>query len=261
MRLAAENWNQYAKAVNKLTRVRVALPYELQVQSYTDSANNVRFVGATLAFDGSAANCAGLPLNGGWRSEIAGGGVSPTTLTTTWSPQASITASNTTRYDRTTTYQCSASGSGPLFQVSNAVQEDEYRFELVDPDAENAIPPAWRDMIALTGEMLWTREYNEIRERHTVVPLASGTLCGGVAGWPVSGGFAWEIEQYTVESETCELLPSSGRLTIPQIGTAVLYGSNAGGTQCTNDVVVGDTYRPVVSDALILRVPFDDEEI
>lgn len=261
IRLAAENWNQYAKAVNKLTRVRVALPYQLEVQSYTEGNNDVRYIPATLAFDGSAANCAGLPLNGGWRSEFGGGGVSPTTLTTTWSPQASISAGNTVRYTITGVYVCSASGAGPLFEVSNAVQEDEYRFELVDPDAENAIPPAWRDMVALTGEMLWTREHDEVRERHTVVPSASGTLCGGVTGWEVSGGSAWLIEEYRPEYEACELLPAVGRTSVPPIGTAVLYGSQGGGTRCSNEVSVGDVWRPVVSDALILRVPFDDEEI
>jgi hypothetical protein len=259
IRLSAEQWNQYAKAVNKLTRVRVALPYELEVQSYTDGENSVRYVGAVRSYNGATADCSVLDLVDGWRSEFDGGGTSPETLTTTWTPQTVVSAANTVRYSVDATYVCS-SGSGPLFEVSNSVQEDEYRFSLVDPDAENAIPSTWRDMISLTGEMLWTRQHLEVRERHTVVALADGTECGGLKAWQVGASNAWQIEVYGNDFDSCELLPTTGRLTIPTIGTAVLYGAQAGLTRCSNQLSVADNYEPVTSDALILRVPFDDEE-
>jgi hypothetical protein len=58
---------------------------------------------------------------------------------------------------------------------------------------------------------------------------------------------------------TCEILPNTGRTKIPAIGTAVLYGSKNTPSNCSTPLIITDTYEPVVSDAIILRVPFDDE--
>ena len=258
VRLSAEQWNQYAKAVNKLTRVRVALPFEFQVRSY-DEVNDIIYVGATNSFDGAATDCSNLTSPQGWRAQFAGGGVSPTTVSTGWFPAVTMSGSNVCKFDVATIYTCSGGGSGALFQVSHTVHEDEYRFELVDPDATYAIPETWRDMLPTTGEMLWIRNYTDGRERHNVVPLADGTECFGLKAWEVSGGLAWEIEPYNNDREECAILPMTGRIRIPSIGTAVLYGAQSGSNECSNPIIISDVYRPVTSDALILRVPFEDE--
>lgn len=257
VRLSAEQWNQFARAVNKLTRVRVALPYQLQILPY-DETNDPKYVAATAAFDGSATDCSGAGL-GGWRAQFGGGGITPTTTTGVWIDTVTMSASNQVNF--ASGFTCSGGGSGPLFLVENTVHEDEYRFSLVDPDAENALPSAWRDMLNTNAEMVWSRTYSEQRIEHTVVAYADGTLCEDEQGWEVSGGFAWRLDPYGPNETSCEILPATGRLQIPEIGTAVLYGSKNGPSNCTTPIIITDVYEPVVSDALILRVPFEDEDL
>jgi hypothetical protein len=135
----------------------------------------------------------------------------------------------------------------------------------VDPDAIEAIPETWRDMLSTNGEMVWRRQYQEQREEHVVVPYAEGTLCAGLQGWEVDGGNAWRLDTYGPNNVTCEILPNTGRTKIPSIGTAVLYGSRNGASNCSTPIIITDTYQPVLADefgvtaTLILRVPFDDE--
>lgn len=255
--LSAEQWNQYADAVNTLTRVRVTLPWELQVQSY-DETNSTRFVDGIRA-DGSAADCSAG--GNGWLSQFPGSGRSPTTMSSAWAPAVNFTASHTLGYSLSAGYVCSASGAGPLFQVENIVHEDEYKFEYTDPNAVYAVPKTWRDMISTHGETLWTRTYSEQRWRHTVVPLASADLCSGLVGWDTLDGInGWDIEAYGPTEQTCEILPATGRTTITPIGTAVLYGALKAGNPCTTQIIITETFDPVVSDAIILRVPLAESE-
>jgi hypothetical protein len=262
VRLAAETWNQFAKAVNKLTRVRVSLPFQFETQPW-DETNDTRFVDAVRA-DGTAADCSSAGGRG-WRSQFGGGGRSPATMSGSWAAATTMNASNTLGYSLGVGYVCSASGAGPLFQVENVTHEDEYRFELVDPDAIEAVPETWRDMLDTNAETLWRRNYQEQRERHTVVPYADGTVCNTIKGWDIDGVSAWQLEPYGPNTVTCEILPNTGRLTIPSIGTAVLYGAVYSGVECTQQIIVSDTYEPVLADelgvtaTLILRVPFEDE--
>ncbi len=263
VRLAAETWNQFAKAVNKLTRVRVSLPFQFETQPY-DETNDTRFVDAVRA-DGTAADCSSAGGRG-WRSQFDGGGRSPATMSGSWAAATTMNASNTLGYSLGVGYVCSASGAGPLFQVENVTHEDEYRFELVDPDAIEAVPETWRDMLNTNAETLWRRNYQEQRERHTVVPYADGTVCNTIKGWDIDGVSAWQLEPYGPNTVTCEILPNTGRLRIPSIGTAILYGAVYSGVECTQQLIVSDTYQPVLADelgvtaTLILRVPFEDEE-
>lgn len=261
VRLSAEQWNQYAKAVNKLTKVRVSLPFDLKVRNYEDdtSFRYVEGVGSNSA----SRHCA--LGGGGWRSQFAGGGVRPTTETSGgWIDSETVSASNTIQYSIGVSFVCSDSGSGPLFEVFNHTQEHEYAFELTDHDAEHAMPPEWRDMVNTHAETVWTRSYSIQMEDHQLVPYADGTRCGPdgaeVVGWDVDGTNAWELIDGGVDTiTTCELLPSSGRLTFPSVGTAVLYGSEHAGVECSQQIIASDIYEPVVTDALILRVPFEDE--
>jgi hypothetical protein len=256
VRLAAEQWNQYAKAVNKLIRVRVALPFEFQVQNYEEQTDT-RYVAGVRA-DGTAADCAAGGR--GWRSQFAGGGSTPATLTASWFASATMSASNTIQYAIGTGYTCSTSGAGPLYQVFNLTQEHEYRFELVDPDAIEAIPETWRDMLNTNGEMVWTRTYSLQIEDHATVLHADATLCGGLIGWEVSATEGWLVEPVEGLGEnSCELLPMTGRLSFPPVNTAVLYGAQQAGVVCATPIIASVVYEPVVSDAIILRVPFEDE--
>lgn len=256
VRLSAEQWNQFAKAVNKLTRVRVSLPFQFEVQNYEEETD-FRFVSGVRA-DGTAADCAAGGR--GWRSQFAGGGSTPTIQTATWFATSTMSASNTIQYTIGTGYTCSASGSGPLYEVYNLTQEHEYRFTFVDPDAEYAIPETWRDMLETNGEMVWARTYSLQIEEHAVVPHADATLCGGLIGWEVSATEGWEVTPVEGLGESsCEILPMTGRLSFPVVDTATLYGAQQAGVECATPIIASEVYEPVVSDALILSVPFEDD--
>ena len=257
VRLSAEQWNQYAKAVNKLTKVRVSLPFKLQVQNY-EEGTDFRYVAAVRA-DGTAADC--YAGGRGWRAQFAGGGETPTVNTSGgWIDSSTISTSNTIQFSIGTGYICSASGAGPLYRVYNDTQEHEYRFTFVDPDAEYAIPETWRDMLETNGEMVWARTYSLQIEEHAVVSHADATLCGGLIGWEVSATEGWEVTPIEGLGESsCEILPMTGRLSFPAVETAVLYGAQQAGVECSTPIIASEVYEPVVSDALILRVPFEDE--
>lgn len=256
VRLSAEQWNQFAKAVNKLTRVRVSLPFQFEVQNYEEETD-FRFVAGVRA-DGTAADCAAGGR--GWRSQFSGGGSTPTIQTATWFATSTMSASNTIQYTIGTGYTCSASGAGPLYEVYNLTQEHEYRFTFVDPDAEYAIPETWRDMLETNGEMVWSRTYSLQIEEHAVVPHADATLCGGLIGWEVSATEGWDVAPVEGLGETsCEILPMTGRLSFPVVDTATLYGAQQAGVECATPIIASEVFEPVVSDALILRVPFEDE--
>ena len=257
VRLSAEQWNQFAKSVNKLTRVRVSLPFKLQVKNFEDDTD-FRYVAAVRA-DGTAADCSAGGR--GWRAQFGGGGATPTTETSSgWIDSATMSTSNTIQFTIGTGYVCSSAGAGPLYQVYNATQEHEYQFAYTDPDAEHAIPETWRDMFPGNGEMFWSRTYALQIQDHTVVPHADATLCNGLIGWEVSATEGWEVETVEGLGETsCELLPVTGRLSFPRVEPAVLYGAQQGSVECSQQIIAGEVFEPVVSDALILRVPFEDE--
>lgn len=257
VRLSAEQWNQFAKAVNKLTRVRVSLPFKLQVKNFEDDTD-FRYVAAVRA-DGTAADCSAGGR--GWRAQFGGGGATPTTETSSgWIDSATMSASNTIQFTIGTGYVCSSAGAGPLYQVYNATQEHEYQFDYTDPDAEHAIPETWRDMFPGNGEMFWSRTYALQIQDHTVVPHADATLCNGLIGWEVSATEGWQVETVEGLGETsCELLPITGRLSFPRVEPAVLYGAQQGSVECSQQIIAGEVFEPVVSDALILSVPFEEE--
>ena len=257
VRLSAEQWNQYAKAVNKLTRVRVSLPFKLQVKNFEDDTD-FRYVAAVRA-DGTAADCSAGGR--GWRAQFGGGGATPTTETSSgWIDSATMSASNTIQFTIGTGYVCSSAGAGPLYQVYNATQEHEYQFAYTDPDAEHAIPETWRDMFPGNGEMFWNRTYALQIQDHTVVAHADATLCNGLIGWEVSATEGWRVETVEGLGETsCEFLPITGRLSFPRVEPAVLYGAQQGSVECSQQIIAGEVFEPVVSDALILRVPFEEE--
>jgi len=257
VRLSAEQWNQFAKAVNKLTRVRVSLPFKLQVKNFEDDTD-FRYVAAVRA-DGTAADCSAGGR--GWRAQFGGGGATPTTETSSgWIDSATMSTSNTIQFTIGVGYVCSSSGAGPLYQVYNATQEHEYQFDYTDPDAENAIPETWRDMFPGNGEMFWSRTYSLQIQDHTVVAHADATECDGDIGWEVSTTEGWQVETVEGLGETsCELLPITGRLSFPRVEPAVLYGAQRGSVECSQPIIASEVYEPVVSDALILRIPFEEE--
>jgi hypothetical protein len=108
--------------------------------------------------------------------------------------------------------------------------------------------------------MFWSRTYSLQIQDHTVVAHADATECDGDIGWEVSTTEGWQVETVEGLGETsCELLPITGRLSFPRVEPAVLYGAQRGSVECSQPIIASEVYEPVVSDALILSIPFEEE--
>lgn len=249
---SAEVWNQFATAINLLTRVRVMLPMKFEVESRSDTDSPYKSVGYVNS-DPAAGDCAS-PGDGSYHY-IPTDQTAPTTVS---SPRAAAaTASGVHRAGISTSgasYVC----DGSQYVANRYRQEDDYWLDLVDPDALNAIPPDWRDQFSADGEMLFTVTETRDTYRHTVVATGSGSTCGGSPSFETGIGTQWLVEKVTTTTNTCEILPMTGTVRMPELGTVTVYSGSGGGIICTEDALASRTIEPVTDDAFILPVPLVD---
>ena len=252
---SAEVWNQFATAVNLLTRVRVMLPMKFEAESRSDTYSSFQTKNATNSI-GTAADCSS-PTGTGWYASVD----VPTTIpTTVSSPRA--TAINASAVNRVG-YQLSAGAyacSGAAFAFEQFSQQDDYWLDLVDPDAENAIPPDWRGQFSADGEMLFTVTTTEVFDRATVVAAGAGSDCAGLTAYPLASGQEWLVETITQTTSTCEILPMQGAVDMPELGTVTVFGALRSGTVCTASTDTSRAITPVETDAFILPVALVDYE-
>lgn len=248
---SAEVWNQFANAINLLTRVRVMLPMKFEVESRSETDNPYKSVGYVNA-DPAAGDC-GSPGDGSYHV-VSTDKNAPTTVS---SPRAAAaTASGVHRVG------LSISGGfvcdGSQYVTERYRQEDDYWLDLVDPDALNAIPETWADQFEASGEMLFSVTETRDTYRHTVVAAGSGTDCGGSDAYETGSGTQWLVEQVHTVDETCEILPMNGTVELPELGTVTVYAGSGGSSICTDDVVASRVIAPVTEDAFILNVELVD---
>ena len=249
---AAEQWNQYASAVNKLTAVRVTLPFQLLVESRVDTTTRATPATNTA---GTAGDC--TTLTRGFFSDIAGGGLPPTTVITPYTAAINASGVNTVGYQTGVAFDC----SGTNFVIRNQVQEDDYKFEYTDPDAENAVPPDWRDMLPGSAEMLWEVTETVTRMTYTVESSGPSNTCNGAGAFEITPATLWYyVVSEVVITTTCELLPAVGTVGMPSLGNVRLWGA-MNGIPCASDQSTSEVITPIVSDALILRIPLETSEV
>lgn len=250
LRPTAEVHNLFARALNKLTRYRVMLPFQFEVRTLRDSATRTAS-GVTKA-DGSATTCpggtdgfvfSGDPGDVSAVTEIFGWGSAAAPAYSQLSGAFAITGS---------AYLC----SGSAFVTGVVREEQEYRWSLVDPDAQYAMPETWRDMVLTTGEMLAQITTTIGR----VLPDASGsgpgTTCNGVFYWTV-GGVHVAYNTDAVTTTECRLMPVAGRVHCPALGSVQFIGAS-GSPICdglaASSVTSTRNLAPIQTDALILSI-------
>lgn len=254
VRVAAETFNRFAKAINLLTRYRVMFPMEMNVTTYQD-AGPVRPVEARYA-DGAAVDCTSITTNGFlWTG--SGWDHTPSTFITGPAPAASASGELQLGFASNPSYSLNCSGTS--LQAGVTAREDAYTFAPIDPDAELAIPEAWRDDIDLTGEML-----AEVEDRVLVTTYridTPATTCAG-STWATGAGSLVITVEDVVETD-CRLVPSTGRAIAEPLGTVRIFGADNVG-QCDAALFsVGRTLRvisPIGTNTLIHRVPLEDPE-
>jgi hypothetical protein len=254
VRVAAETFNRFAKAVNLLTRYRVMFPMELTGTTYQD-AGAVRPVSARYA-DGAPVDCTAITTNG-FLWEGAGWSHTPSTVISGPGVVASASGELQLAFASSPTYGINCSGTS--LQAGVTAREDAYSFEPVDPDAVEAIPEAWRDDIALTGEML-----AEVEDRRRVVTYTIGTPATTCAGstWDTGAGELVITVTDAVETE-CRLVPSTGRAIALPLGAVRIFGADNVG-QCDAALFsAAGTLRvitPIGTNTLVHNVPLEEPE-
>lgn len=252
---SAEVWNQFATAVNLLTRVRVMLPMKFEVESRADLDNPYKSVGYVNS-DPAAGDC-GSPGDGSYHV-VSTDQTAPTTV---GSPRAA--ASNASGVHRVgMSYGASFTCDGSQYVTERYRQEDDYWLDLVDPDAENAIPEGWRDQFEASGKMLFSVVETRETYRHTVVAGGTGSECGGSDSFEngFGSGTQWLVEKVQTVTETCEILPMTGTVELPELGTVTVYAGSGGGSICTEDALASRVIAHVTEDAFMLAIELVDYE-
>ena len=256
---SAEVWNQFATAVNLLTRVRVMLPMKFEVESRYDTYSAFQTRAATNSI-GTAADCSS-PTGTGWYAQVDVPTTIPTTVASPRAIAVNASAVNSAGYAvvggiPSAPYVC----SGAEFTFGQSVQQDDYWLDLVDPDAENAIPLGWRGQFSADGEMLFTVTATRHFDRATVVASGAGSSCGpSPSRYPLPSGQEWLVESIEEITTTCEILPMQGAVEMPEIGTVIMYGSQSlAGASCTSPTDISRTITPIETDAFILPIALID---
>lgn len=253
--LYADTFNQLAAICDQLTRVRIMLPFQFETRNLTGSAFMV--VGDVVDADNGSTACAGVPAEGVfWKGTPPN--ATATTVFGSWgtatqafgSVQSAFTASGSL-------FTC----SGSNWSLTTTRSTDEYRYALIDPDAEDALPPTIRDMLQTNGQFLATVTTLLDRQGIQETNLAGADTCGGLAAWAQLDGDYLRFPDLSFTETTCQILPAYGRADAATLGPSVITAAPNGlGGTCNTGVQNEITITPIVTDALILTVPLTPAE-
>ena len=253
---AAETFNAFVKLTNALTDYRVMLPHKFEIRTFQDEI--LTPVTEVYTPDGAPRTCPGATYNPGWSWTGNPGNPRAATEVATWAEADAAASSWIAGFGVSgADYLC----SGDAFVVFSKREDQEYRWVLVDPDAQYAIPAAWRNQLEKDGRLL-AIETTTVERVQGIPGGADPTGCNGNFVWQVSGQpVEWRVNVAT--KTLCEFRPSRGRVVAPAPGIVTFIG--ASGTPLCNELPAStaDVTRvlsPVPTDAIILRVPLVDPE-
>jgi hypothetical protein len=211
-RAMAETFNLFVDAVNLLTDVRVMLPFVFECK---DSVGNVsQLIGGALNAEREGVPSATDSYSGAsdfavWTSNPA---PAPSSFVDgTWGPCSGIVP--------VSEMLPSWDEGAQAMTLNSQVIKVHWRYTVVDPDAINAIPEEWRDMLETDAVMLATRE--DITRRLKVRQGLSeeGPNCSLFSSsivWDNStGALVFDEIADGVDDVRCLFLPSSGGLAPP----------------------------------------------
>ena len=248
VKAAAEAFNQYALAVNKLDKVRVMLPFKFQ---YREGTEYVYQPTQFMNTDESAT----ISLSSGqvgFATQFPTEAPYPGTFSS-WADgiAASSTIASTVDYPAT-------GGTGDGLINRKTIQE--WRYETTDPDAVEAIPDAWRSQLSTRSAALLATQ--TVVETTTLdrVGAGSGSSCLTVAdAWPSSSGYLlFGINQAI--SNGCKFALSGAEVP-PSLGRQVYYffGGSSVPNSCGGGASNTATISPILPDAIVFQVPTVDQ--
>jgi hypothetical protein len=128
----------------------------------------------------------------------------------------------------------------------------DFRFDLVDPDADQAIPIAWRDLFSSAPGVI---SCVQSRIRHQITVPGTGTICGGHA---FSCTFAPKCD---VDEIACQLLTSGsadfGPTPPPGWHYQAWHVVGGGFESCGSETgsSAGQVITPLDSGTLFVEIP------
>lgn len=248
---AAEQFNWLARICNVLTRFRVMLPMKFETATVSTPGLAQREIsaadidGANVPGTLAAINYKGFAF--GTPVDAPNGPQNPFAAATFCGSQVGANIINT-----------AIPGTGNWYLTTERTDES-WQFTFVDPDAQYACQPSWYDMLSTYGELLATTHDNESPLTFATVTDGTGSTCGAYGGEYFKSAFgpsAWKLSAGTVYTDGCKFFAASGTLHAegpPPSGA--FEAAQWAGTFCNEGSQRGLSFTPVLTDAIILRVP------
>ena len=255
---AAEVFNQFASAINLLQTVRVMIPAKLETRTGTRTNQYV-----VSPFNAAGDNVAltGVPSSSSagdyavWYDAVpAPGGV---LSWTGWSDAADFFGA---------TAQATLFESGlSAWSIKWDELQVQYRWTLLDPDAINAIPPSWRDLVTDNGAILAKEEVFIGPVRRIYVDWDNGRQChdGLIVADTVWNGApghrALDFEDLSTTVTTCGEFPVTGTLIAPTLPYSTHWASDMISTNpdnfCSGGPTSARTYYLINKDTILVTIP------
>ena len=243
--LYAAIYNQFSAAVNLLTRVRVMLPMTLEV--WKESADAIQYATVFDADGTHNSSCTTGVAKVFWDGTPPD--ASPSFVTPNWSVLETPSAYVGTVIDDT----CVGSG----WPIKTTRETAKIRWQTTDPDAVEAIPESWRDMLEEAPALFATVTRRTIGMGKRLVDLADSACCPCA---PMTLGFWFNDPQYwawvfdIVEENTCEIMPKI--IEVPALGAnTVARGKAVDDTVCHNGPLNDAIATPITDNAAMIEVP------
>lgn len=243
----AEMFNAFAKITNKLTKVRVMLPWEFQYNQTTYSDRYT--LSGVVDINGSSLDtscCTACSKDALW----AGSAGQATTYAATsgwtqawaWSSQNGVSMAD---------WDCNGSSNWRVLRTKDVF---DWRVQTTDADALYALPVAIRDMVSTNTSVLAVRQTSTLQSATLVTSSFEDCLdCEDDGDCRYYDG----VNYYNIVSDievttTCEMVSSTaGTVAAPQVGSVQHYATaRAGGSSC------GSSYNNTITLTILQNTDF-----
>ena len=227
----ADQFNQFSRFINLLTRARLELPLELEYKIHTvrgkipiTPVNS--YSPASCSPDGDQSSFGGFAL---WQGTPPREGAFASV--TDWEPFDALVGDSVSFEFRIANYTECVNGDARLMAEGDE-QYFEWRFQ-PDQKAFNAIPIAWRDMLNLTAGIWFEYSWKKTEYPRYTAPGSGPSIDGDpIASWPGTGDLATiEIDETFTQGSECRFYTVGGTLKAQDISDQVMYRFESGGAQ------------------------------
>lgn len=247
--ISAEQYNQLASCVNLMNRFRVQLPMQIQCRALNYATEQEVRLNDPDGDDGG--DC----TFGETHTYYSGGVPNPSTALAPGAWGNCAAAIGATQSAEISSAACA--GSGNWILVAQRA-DSEFTVSPLDPDAYEAIPEAWRDMIGVNFSVLASKiTVTQSYTLHKEALAVNGEACNASAGFwhRTSDGMYLKFDTSSSSTTECVLLGNE-TITAPSLGQVVMMaGRDAALNSCFSGPVNSMTYLPIVGETYFVEIP------